>query len=102
MPGKPSPRAQFIQSSEFVKQHNTLLDSAAFNRGEEAATAEFFRAVVTLGAGKDLDAPGAQQAAAASFYMMVGAMHYQEVFRRLAEPYQQPAPQEKIASLKSN
>lgn len=102
MPGKPSPRAQFIQSAEFVKQHNTLLDSAVYNRGEEAATAEFFRAVVTLGAGKDLDSPGAQQGAAASFYMMVGAMHYQEVFRRLAEPYQKAPAAEKIESLKSN
>ena len=79
-----------------------MLESPVFNRGEEAATAEFCRAVITLGAGKDLDAPGAQQGAAASFYMLVGAMHYQEVFRRLAEPYQQPKPEPKIESLKGN
>jgi len=35
-----------------------MLDSGVFNRGEEVATAEFVRAVVTLGAGKDLDGPG--------------------------------------------
>jgi len=102
MPGKPSPRAEFIKSAEFVKQHNTMLDSGVFNRGEEVATAEFVRAVVTLGAGKDLDGPGAQQGAAASFYMLVGAMHYQEVFRRLAEPYQTPKAEQKIESLKAN
>lgn len=98
---KTSPRAAFIQSSEFVKQHNALLANAAFIRGEEVATAEFTRAVVTLGAGKDLDAPGAQQAAAASFYMLVGAFHFQEVFNRLAEPYAAPKPKDKIESLKA-
>ena len=98
---KPTPRATFIQSAEFVKQHNLLLDSGAYNRGEDAAIAEFTRAVVTLGAGQDLNGPGAQQAAAASFYMMIGAMHYLEVFRKLAEPYAKPAPKDKIESLTS-
>jgi len=96
---KPTPRATFIQSAEYVKQHNTLLDSGAYNRGEDAALAEFTRAVVTLGAGKDLDGAGAQQAAAASFHMLMGAMHYLEVFRRLAEPYPKAAPKDKIESL---
>ncbi len=98
---KPTPRGQFIQNAEFVKQHNTLLDSAAYNRAEDAAMAEFLRAVVTLGAGKDLDGAGAQQAAAASFHMQMGAMHYLEVFRRLAEPYKTPEKREKIESLTS-
>jgi hypothetical protein len=98
---KPTPRATFIQSAEFVKQHNTLLDSGAYNRAEDTAIAEFTRAVVTLGASQDLNGPGAQQAAAASFHMLMGAMHYLEVFRKLAEPYAKQPPKDKIESLTS-
>jgi hypothetical protein len=99
---KASPRGDFIKSAEYVKQHNALLENSAFQRGEDTALAEFTRAVVTLGAGKDLDAPGAQQGAAASFYLLVGAHHFLEVFHRLAEPYAPKPPAEKIESLKGN
>ena len=96
-----TPRAEFIASQTNVDNHRKIIDSTMFQRSEDAAIAEFTRAVVSLAGGHDLNAPGSDQAAAASFHMIQGAYNYIEVFRRLAEPYAKPSQAGKIVGMDS-
>ena len=94
-----SPRAEFIANQTNVTNHRRIIDSTMFKASEDAAIAEFTRAVVSLAGGHDLNAPGSDQAAAASFHMIQGAYNYIEVFRRLAEPYAKPSTPDKIVGM---
>ena len=95
-----SPRARFISNQANVDNHRKLIDSVMFQTSEDAAMAEFVRAIAALGSGQDLAGAGAQQAAAASFHMICGAYNFMEVFHRLAEPYAQPVTKDKIVGMK--
>jgi hypothetical protein len=95
-----TPRSKFMSVPENITQHNRLLDNAALQRGLDVAMAELVRAIIALSGGKDLDAPGANQATATCFAMISGAQQFVEVFARLAEPYQvRPAKTDKVTSL---
>lgn len=95
-----SPRSEFLKNDEFVKQHNKLMDNAALRRGFETAMAEMTRAMCALASGHDLNSPGREAAAAASFDMICGAYNFCEVFERLAQPYAKVEKPEKISSLR--
>lgn len=94
-----SPRAKFLKNSDFVKQHEKLLESAAFERAIEVALMEMTRATLALAGTHDLNEAGAQQAAASTFNMLQGANHFVQVLYALARPYEKQKPAEKIESL---
>ena len=94
-----TPRARFMQTRENIVQHNRILDNPQFRASADTALQEHTRAVVSLANSQDLAGAGAQQAAAASFHMISGAHQFMEVFERLTQPYEQPAPPNKIESL---
>ncbi len=97
-----TPRARFIQNKDAVIQHSKLLDNPQFRASADVALAEHTRAIVSLANSQDLAGAGAQQAAAASFHMISGAHQFIEVFERLSEPYERPAPANKIESLRNS
>lgn len=95
-----TPRSRFISSQANISAHRRLMDSTEFQKAEDYTMLEFVRAVCVMAGSHDLNGAGADQAAAASFHMIMGAHQFMEVFHRLAEPYAvKPAAQEKDGNL---
>lgn len=95
-----TPRSRFMSTPENIIQHRKLLDNVAFQKAMDVGMAEFVRATIALSGGKDLDAPGTNQAMATTFAMISGAQQFVEIVARLSEPYlSRPAQTEKVESL---
>ena len=88
----PSPRSQFMQSAQFIREHKQLIESEPFKRAIQYSLAEMTRAICALSNGQELDKPGAIQAQATSFEMINGAHNLVEVLFRLADPYATVTP----------
>lgn len=102
-PVVPTPRGRFMATPENIKQHNQLLENAAFRRALDVGIAEYTRTIVGLAGSNSLVDPNVDFAIGACFEKISGAHEFIEVLERLAVPYKErPATTEKITSLETD